>query len=315
MMEKGSKIYIAGNKGLVGSAVQRRLERNGYYNLVTSDIKECDLTDPNATDRFFAENGPEYVFLAAAKVGGIKANNSFPADFIRINLQIQTNVIDSAFRHGVTKLLFLGSSCIYPKHAPQPMREEYLLTGPLEPTNDAYAAAKIAGIIMCKSYNRQHGTNFIAAMPTNLYGPGDNFDPDSSHVLPAMIRKFHDAKVARIPSVALWGSGRPRRELLYVDDLADAIVFLMNNFDADPELAFINVGLGEDISIDELAEMVRGIVGYKGEIIWNESMPDGTPRKLLEVSRLTAMGWRAEHNLRDGIRKTYRWFEQNVAKK
>ena len=317
-MEKNSRIYVAGNRGLVGSAIERRLRRE-HDPVITSDIADFDLTDPRATDAFFARTQPEYVFVAAAKVGGIKANDTYPADFIRINLQIQTNLIDAALRHKVRKLLFLGSSCIYPKLAPQPLKEEYLLTGKLEPTNDAYAIAKIAGILMCKSYNRQHGTNFIAAMPTNLYGPGDNFDLQTSHVLPAWIRKFHDAKRTGQDSVELWGSGNVRRELLYVEDLADALVFLMNHFDAgrerEDEKMFVNVGLGEDIVLRDLAELVRGIVGYSGGIVWNTAMPDGTPRKLLDVGRLHALGWQAQHTLEAGIRKTYAWYLENVATK
>jgi len=317
-MEKHSRIYIAGNRGLVGSAIERRLRRE-HDNVITSDIADFDLTDARATDDFFARTQPEYVFVAAAKVGGIKANDAFPADFIRINLLIQTNLIHAAFRHKVRKLLFLGSSCIYPKLAPQPLKEEYLLTGKLESTNDAYAIAKIAGILMCKSYNRQHGTNFIAAMPTNLYGPGDNFDLQSSHVLPAWIRKFHAAKVAGQASVELWGTGNVRRELLYVEDLADALVFLMNHFDAgrerEDEKMFVNIGLGEDIVLRDLAELVRGIVGYSGAITWNASMPDGTPRKLLDVGRLHALGWKAQHTLEAGLRKTYAWYLENVANK
>ncbi|MDD5306746.1 MAG: GDP-L-fucose synthase [Deltaproteobacteria bacterium] len=310
-MKSDSRIYVAGNRGLVGSAVERRLKRGGFTNVATSDIDDFDLTDLYSTDRFFQKHKPEYVFLAAAKVGGIKANDAFPADFIRVNLQVQTNAIVSAHRHGVTKLLFLGSSCIYPKLAPQPMKEEHLLAGPLEPTNDAYAVAKIAGIFMCKSYNRQHGTNFIAAMPTNLYGPGDNFDLESSHVMPAMIRKFHEAKIAGRASVELWGTGEPRRELLYVDDLADALVFLMERFDATKERSFVNVGVGEDVSIRELADLVKRTVGYGGEVTWNPAMPDGTPRKLLDVSAVTAMGWKAAHGLEEGVRKTYEWFCAN----
>jgi GDP-L-fucose synthase len=317
-MEKNSRIYVAGNRGLVGSAIERRLRRD-HDTVITSDIADFDLTDARATDAFFARNQPEYVFVAAAKVGGIKANDSFPADFIRINLLIQTNLIHAAFRHKVRKLLFLGSSCIYPKLAPQPLQEEYLLTGKLEPTNDAYAIAKIAGILMCKSYNRQHGSNFIAAMPTNLYGPGDNFDLQTSHVLPAWIRKFHEAKLAGQPSVELWGTGNVRRELLYVEDLADALVFLMNHFDAgrerEDEKMFVNIGLGEDIVLRDLAELVRGIVGYSGGIVWNAAMPDGTPRKLLDVSRLHALGWKAQHTLEAGIRKTYAWYQDKVATK
>jgi GDP-L-fucose synthase len=315
-MEKNSRIYVAGNRGLVGSAIERRLRRD-HETLITSDIADFDLTDARATDAFFARTQPEYVFLAAAKVGGIKANDTYPADFIRINLQIQTNLIDAAFRHKARKLLFLGSSCIYPKLAPQPLKEEYLLTGKLEPTNDAYAIAKIAGILMCKSYNRQHGTNFIAAMPTNLYGPGDNFDLQTSHVLPAWIRKFHEAKRTGRDSVELWGTGNVRRELLYVEDLADALVFLMNHFDAgrerEDEEMFVNIGLGEDIVLRDLAELVRGIVGYSGGIVWNTAMPDGTPRKLLDVGRLHALGWKAQHSLEAGIRKTYAWYLENLA--
>jgi GDP-L-fucose synthase len=310
-MKPHSKIYVAGNRGLVGSAIERRLRAGGAVNLVTSDVGDFDLTDPRAADAFFAREKPEYVFLAAAKVGGIKANDAFPADFIRVNLQIQTNVIDASHRHGVTKLLFLGSSCIYPKLAPQPMREDHLLTGPLEPTNDAYAIAKIAGIVMCQSYNRQHGTRFIAAMPTNLYGPGDNFDLESSHVLPAMIRKFHEAKLAGQASVELWGTGTPRREFLFVDDLADALVFLMDRFEPTRERSFVNVGVGEDVSIAELAALVRKIVGYEGAILWNTAMPDGTPRKLLDVGALHALGWRAATTLEAGLKRTYAWFLEN----
>ena len=307
-MKPDSKIYIAGNRGLVGSAIEHRLRSLGFGNLVTSDVADFDLTDPRAADAFFAREQPEYVFLAAAKVGGIKANDAFPADFIRVNLQIQTNVIDAAQRHGATKLLFLGSSCIYPKLAPQPMREEHLLTGPLEPTNDAYAIAKIAGIVMCQAYNRQHGTRFIAAMPTNLYGPGDNFDLETSHVLPAMIRKFHEAKVAGAPSVELWGTGKPCREFLFVDDLADALVFMMQRFEPTRERSFLNVGVGEDVSIAALAALVQEVVGYRGEVRWNTAMPDGTPRKLLDVGGLRALGWRAATSLEEGLRKTYAWF-------
>ncbi len=306
-MEKNARIYVAGHTGLVGSAICRRLHAGGFEHVLTKDLQELDLTDPRATDAWFAEARPEYVFVAAAKVGGIHANNTYPADFIRINLQIELNLVDAAFRHQVNKLLFLGSSCIYPKHAPQPMREEHLLTGPLEPTNDAYAIAKIAGILMCDSYNRQHGTNFIAAMPTNLYGPGDNFDLETSHVLPAMMRKFHDAKRSGGP-VTLWGSGSPKREFLYVDDLADALVYLMEHLDAKERDVFVNVGVGEDVSIRELADRVARTVGYEGEVVWNADMPDGTPRKLLDVSRLHALGWKARTSLADGIRRTYEWY-------
>ncbi len=304
-MDQESRIFVAGHTGLVGSAIMRQLSRQGYRYVIGRDIQALDLTNTQATNAFFSEQRPEFVVLAAAKVGGIHANDTFPADFIRINLQIQTNVIDAAQRFGAKKLLFLGSSCIYPKHAPQPMKEEHLLTGVLEPTNDAYAIAKIAGILMTQAYNRQHGTNFIAAMPTNLYGPGDNFDLKTSHVLPAMIRKFSDAKKNGLPAVELWGTGGPRREFLYVDDLADALVFLLNNFDAGRERNnFVNVGVGKDITIRELAGLIRDIVGYPGQIVWNSDMPDGTPRKLLDVSRLDAMGWKAPTSLREGIRLT-----------
>ena len=315
-MNTNSQIYVAGHTGLVGSNITRRLRRGGFNNLILRDEHELDLTDPRATDALFETEKPQYVFLAAAKVGGIHANNQFPADFIRINTLIQINVIDAAFRSGVTKLLFLGSSCIYPKLAPQPMQEQHLLTGKLEPTNDAYAIAKISGILACKSYNRQHGTNFIAAMPTNLYGPGDNFDLESSHVLPSLIRRFHEAKQQGKPSVTLWGTGRPRREFLYVEDLADALVYLMQNFDAptdDPDDLFLNVGVGQDVTIAELAALTARVVGYQGEQRWNPEMPDGTPRKLLDVSRLNALGWKASTSLEDGIRKTYQWYRENRA--
>jgi GDP-L-fucose synthase len=308
---KQERVFVAGHTGLVGSAVVRRLHSLGYDNVVGRDISQLDLTDSGATTAFFEEFKPSYVVLAAAKVGGIHANDTYPADFIRINLQIQTNVIDGAHRSGVKKLLFLGSSCIYPKHAPQPMKEEHLLTGTLEPTNDAYAIAKIAGILMTQAYNRQHGTNFIAAMPTNLYGPGDNFDLRSSHVLPAMVRKFVEAKEEGKEEVELWGTGSPRREFLFVDDLADALVFLLENFDATKERDnFVNVGVGEDISIKALAELVQEVVGYEGKAVWNSSMPDGTPRKLLDVTRLKALGWQATTSLHEGIEKTVGAFRE-----
>ncbi len=311
-MKTDSKIYVAGGRGLVGSAVCRRLARGGYTNVVTSDIKDFNLTNPAEVDRFFDDVRPEYVIVAAAKVGGIKANDTYPADFIRVNLQIQTNIIDAAHRHQVTKLLFLGSSCIYPKLAPQPMNETHLLSGKLESTNDAYAIAKIAGILMCKSYNRQYGTDFIAAMPTNLYGPGDNFDLENSHVLPALLRKFHEAKVGNRDTVEVWGTGRPRREFLYVEDLADALVYLMNHFEAGRDRAnenmFVNVGVGEDITIEELAKLVRDTVGFKGQIVWNTDLPDGTPQKLLDVGRINALGWRAQTSLAAGLRQTYDWY-------
>lgn len=307
-MDRDARIYVAGHTGLVGSAIMRRLEADGFRTLLTRELEDLDLTDATATEAFFAAVQPEYVVLAAAKVGGIHANNIYPADFIRTNLQIQTHTIDAAYRHGVRKLLFLGSSCIYPKHAPQPMREEHLLTGALEPTNAPYAIAKIAGLVMCESYNRQYGTNFVAAMPTNLYGPGDNFDLETSHVLPALIRKLHEAKVGARSEVELWGTGKPRREFLFVDDLADACLFLLERFDASPEGMFLNVGVGEDSTIAQLAALVAEVVGYEGDIRWNSAMPDGTPRKLLDVERLGAIGWRAVTPLGVGIRKTYEWY-------
>ncbi len=310
-MNPDSRIYVAGGNGLVGSAVVRRLRDAGFTRVASSDIGDFDLTDPVATDQYFADTKPEYVFLAAAKVGGIKANDTYPADFIRVNLQIQTNVVDAAHRHGVEKLLFLGSSCIYPKLAPQPMSEEHLLSGKLEATNDSYAIAKIAGLIMCASYNRQHNTRFIAAMPTNLYGPGDNFDLETSHALPGMIHRLHQAREQGREAVTLWGTGTPRREFLYVDDLAGALVFMMHRFEPTREEMFANVGVGKDISLVELAGLIKDVVGYRGEIEWDTSMPDGTPRKLLDVSRLTRLGWTADHSLRDGIEKTYGWFVKN----
>lgn len=304
-LSRSAPTFIAGHRGLVGSAIHRRLKALGFDNLVTRSQAELDLTDATATAAFFDQERPTYVFLAAAKVGGILANDTYPADFIRINLQIQTNVLSAAHATGVNKLLFLGSSCIYPKHAPQPMKEEHLLTGPLEPTNTAYAIAKIAGLTMCESYNRQYGTCFIAAMPTNLYGPGDNFDPETSHVVPAMVRRLHEAKVAGAPYVTMWGSGQPRREFLYVDDLADACVFLMENFKPADGPVYANVGVGEDITIAELAATVAGVVGYDGEVRWDTTKPDGTPRKLLDVSVLASLGWKAKTPLIEGIRTTY----------
>ena len=300
-----AKIYVAGHQGLVGSAIARRLREGGYDNLLLRSRAELDLTSGSTVRRFFASQRPKYVFLAAAKVGGINANDLYPADFIRDNLLIQTNVIDSAYREGVAKLLFLGSSCIYPKHAPQPMKEEHLLTGPLEPTNEAYAVAKIAGIKICQAYRKQYGFDAISLMPTNLYGPGDNFDLEKSHVLPALIRKFHEAKIAGSPTVAIWGTGSPQREFLYVDDLADACVFLMHNY-SSPEI--INVGWGKDVSILELAELIKGVVGFEGQIVFDTSMPDGTPRKLLDTSRMQALGWIASVALVDGLKDTYDWF-------
>jgi len=307
-MNKESKIFVAGHRGLVGSAILRKLQAEGYTNLVTRTRAKLDLRDQAAVNRFFEEERPEYVFLAAAKVGGVLANSTYPADFIRDNLQIQTNVIDAAYRSRVKKLLFLGSSCIYPKFAPQPMKEEYLLTGSLEPTNEWYAVAKIAGIKMVQAYRRQYGFNAISLMPTNLYGPGDNFDLETSHVIPALIRKFHEAKVQGKPRVVVWGTGKPRREFLHVDDLADAALFLMQNYDGEE---IINVGVGEDVSIRELAELIRDVVGYEGEIVFDTTKPDGTPRKLLDVSRLHALGWRARISLREGLGQTYRWYLEN----
>ena len=308
-MELTSKIYVAGHRGLVGSAIVRKLEEQGYNNLVYRTSKELDLKDKNQVDTFFEQEKPEFVFLAAAKVGGIVANNDYPADFIRDNLLIQTNVIDASYRNGVKKLLFLGSTCIYPKFAPQPMNEDSLLTGILEPTNEPYAVAKIAGIKMCESYNRQYGTNYISVMPTNLYGPQDNFDLESSHVLPALIRKFHEAKVNNYTSVEVWGTGSPKREFLFSDDLADAVVYLMDTYNGNQ---FVNVGVGKDISIKELAEKVKQVVGFQGEIEFNTSKPDGTPRKLVDVSKLTELGWRASTSLDEGLAKAYDWFLNNI---
>ncbi len=311
-MESTEKIFVAGHRGLVGSAIRRELERQGYRNLLLKSHADVDLTDKSATLGFFERERPDHVFLAAARVGGIVANDTYPADFIRENLEIQTNVIDAAWRSGVKRLLFLGSSCIYPKLCPQPIREEYLLTGPLEPTNRAYALAKIAGIEMCWSYNRQYGTQFLAAMPTNLYGPNDNFDLKNSHVLPALIRKAAEARATGQKSITVWGTGTPRRELLYSDDLAQACVFLMNLPDADfnrlmsaEEPPLINIGTGEDLTIRELAELVCKVVGFQGELVFDASRPDGTPRKLLDVARINALGWRAQTGLEEGIRRTY----------
>ena len=304
-MNKDARIYVAGHNGLVGSAIVRRLRAEGCDRLLLRTRRELDLADGAQVRKFFDTERPEYVFLAAAKVGGIYANDTYPADFIRDNLQIEVNVIDAAWRAGVKKLCFLGSSCIYPKHAPQPMKEECLLTGPLELTNEWYAIAKIAGIKLCQAYRRQYGFDAISLMPTNLYGPGDNFDLQNSHVLPALIRKFHEARLRGDPSVTVWGTGKPRREFLHVDDLADACVFLMRHYEDE---AIINVGVGEDVSIAELAAMVKDVVGFRGGIVYDQTKPDGTPRKLLDVSRLTALGWRPRIALREGIASTYRWF-------
>jgi GDP-L-fucose synthase len=304
-----SKIYVAGHRGLVGSAIMRNLQENGYTNLVFRTSKQLDLTMRDQVDAFFEQEQPDYVFLAAAKVGGIVANNDYPADFIRDNLMIQTNVIDAAYQYNVKKLLFLGSTCIYPKLAAQPMREDSLLTGELEPTNEAYAIAKIAGIKMCQAYNRQHGTNFISIMPTNLYGPHDNFDLNSSHVLPALIRKFHEAKLNNAPTVEVWGTGTPKREFLYSDDLADAAIYLMNTYSGSD---LVNIGMGRDISIKELAEKIGKTIGYDGEIVFNTSKPDGAPRKLVDVSRLKSLGWEAKIPLDDGLKMAYTWFVEHI---
>jgi len=308
-LHKSDKIYVAGHRGLVGSAIIRNLEKNGYNNLLLRTSKELDLTNQADVNQFFETEKPDYVFLAAAKVGGIHANDTYPADFIRVNLQIQTNVIDAAYRNNTKKLLFLGSSCIYPKLAPQPMKEEYLLTGELEPTNEWYAIAKIAGIKMCQAYKKQYGFNAISLMPTNLYGPGDNFNLENSHVMPALIRKFHDAKEQNKESVEVWGTGTPKREFLHVDDMADAAVFLMNNYDGEQ---FVNVGVGNDVSIRELAEIVKDAVGFEGELKFDSSKPDGTPRKLLDVSKLNNIGWKAGIQLYTGVKSTYKWFLDNI---
>ena len=309
-MNRESRIYVAGHRGLVGSAIVRRLEQEGYGNLLMRTREELDLKDSRAVEEFFAEQRPEYVFLAAARVGGILANDTHPVEFLRDNLYIELNVIEAAHRHGAEKLLFLGSSCIYPKFAPQPMKEEHLLTGELEPTSEPYAIAKIAGIKLCQAYDREYATDFISVMPTNLYGPGDNFDLETSHVLPAMIRKFHEAKEGGEPRVTVWGTGTPRREFLYVDDLADACVYLMNNYSGSE---IVNVGVGKDISIAELASLVREIVGYEGEISYDTNKPDGVPRKLLDVSRLAELGWKAKVLLREGVERTYRWLVSTMA--
>jgi len=308
-MNKSSKIYIAGHNGLVGSAIVGALRKEGYDNLIFKTFEELDLTDQKATLDFFQKEKPEYVFLAAAKVGGIQANSTQPAEFIYQNLAIETNIVNSAYLSGVKKLLFLGSSCIYPRDCPQPIKEEYFMTGPLEETNKAYAVAKIAGIIMCQSYNRQYGTKFISVMPTNLYGPGDNFDLNSSHVLPALLRKFYEAKANNTKEVVMWGTGSPKREFLHIDDLADACLFLMNNY-ADGEI--VNIGTGEDLSIKELAEMIKKIVDFSGEIVSDTSKPDGTPKKQLDVSKLHDLGWKHKIELEEGIKSTYEWFKENV---
>ena len=309
-MKQGDKIYVAGHRGLVGSSIVRRLQADGYNNLLLRTSKQLDLREQSAVRAFFAEEKPDYVILAAAKVGGILANDTYPADFIYDNLMMEVNVIDAAHRSNVKKLLALGSTCIYPRMAPQPLKEEYLLTGPLESTNEWYAVAKIAGIKLCQAYRRQYGCSFIAAMPTNLYGPGDNFDLSNSHVLPAMIRKFHSAKEIGDSTVTLWGSGKPLREFLHVDDLADACLFLLENYD-DEEI--VNIGVGEDLSIGELASIVRDVVGFEGEIVYDASKPDGTPRKLVDVSKINRLGWHAKTGLHEGVAQTYQWFLDNQA--
>jgi len=325
-VNKNSKIYIAGHRGLVGSALMRNLKSAGYTNLILRTHAELDLTDQAATEAFFAQEKPDYVFLAAAKVGGILANNSYPAEFIRDNLAIQTNIIHAAYKNGVTRLMFLGSSCIYPKLAPQPMKEEYLLTGPLEPTNRPYALAKIAGIEMCWSYNRQYGTKFLAVMPTNLYGPGDNYHLENSHVIPALIRKFHEAMRANAKEVVVWGTGTPKREFLYSEDMSDACIYLMNlpdgSFDillgSDETMSgkfeppLVNIGVGNDVSIGDLAILIKQVVGYTGEIIFDTSKPDGTPRKLMDVSRLNELGWSAPTSLPAGLARAYTDFLNNL---
>ncbi len=309
-MDKNSKIYIAGHRGLVGSALLRALKAQGYSRILTKVRHELNLLDHGAVRSFFQREKPDYVFLAAAKVGGIVGNSTYPADFIYENLTIQNHIIHNAHLSNVKKLLFLGSSCIYPKMAPQPIREDYLLSGPLEETNIAYATAKIAGIIACQSYNRQHGTNFISVMPTNLYGPNDNFDLTTSHVLPALLRKFHEAKITKAPKVDVWGTGSAKREFLHVDDLADACIFLMKNYNDDK---IVNIGTGEDVSIKEAAEAIKEIVGYEGDISWDISKPDGTPRKLLDVSKINDMGWKHKIDFRDGLKSYYEWYLANRA--
>jgi len=315
-MEKTQKIYIAGHRGMVGSAIHRQLIKNGFSNIVTQARKDLDLMDKSAVFNFFQENKPEFVFDAAAKVGGILANNSYPAEFIYQNLQIQTNIIHAAHKYNVKKLLFLGSSCIYPKECPQPMQENYLLTGPLEPTNDAYAIAKISGIVMCHAYYRQYGDNFLSIMPTNLYGPGDNFDLKTSHVLPALIRKFHEAKMNKLKSVTLWGTGIAKREFLHVEDMANASIFIMQNIEAktvySQDITHLNVGTGKDISIKELADLIREIIGYSGEITYDTEKPDGMLIKRLNVERLNNMGWKHNISINDGIRQTYQWYLDNL---
>lgn len=313
-MFSNSKIYIAGHRGMVGSAIKRNLESKGYTNLIYCSHKSLDLSNQQAVNEFFKSEKPEYVVLAAAKVGGILANSKYPAEFIYENLMIEANVIHAAYLYGVKKLLFLGSSCIYPKFAPQPLKENYLLTGELETTNEAYAVAKIAGIRLCKHYNQQYGTNFISVMPTNLYGPNDNFDLDTSHVMPALIRKFHEAKINDKPEVIIWGTGTPLREFMHADDMADACVYLMEKYNSDEIGEFINIGVGKDLSIKELAEMIKEITGYEGNIIYDTSKPDGTPRKLLDVTKLHNLGWKDKIPLREGIKSVFDEYRENTKK-
>ncbi|SCY30559.1 GDP-L-fucose synthase [Lachnospiraceae bacterium XBB2008] len=309
MIGHNDKIYVAGHRGLVGSAIVRNLESKGYTNIIGRTHKELDLTDQAAVRAFFDEEKPDVVVLAAAKVGGINANNTQPAMFAYENMQIQCNIINESHKHNVKKLLFLGSTCIYPRMAPQPIPEDALLTGPLETTNEAYAIAKISGLEMCKFYKRQYGDDYISCMPTNLYGPHDNYDLSGSHVMPAMIRKFHEAKVNGNPTVELWGTGTPLREFLYVDDMADACVFLLENYDGEQH---VNIGTGKEVSIKELAETVKKTVGYEGEIVWNKDMPDGTPRKLTDVTKLHSLGWKHKVDLEEGVKLAYEWFKENV---
>jgi GDP-L-fucose synthase len=311
MMDKSEKIFVAGHRGMVGSALIRRLESEGFMKLPKRDPSQLDLLDESAVAKFFAEEKPAVVILAAAKVGGIKANNDFPVEFLLENLRIQNNVIHAAYENGARKLLFLGSSCIYPKFAPQPIPETALLSGPLEPTNEAYAIAKIAGIKLCQAYAREYGANFISVMPTNLYGPNDNFDLETSHVLAALLRKAHEAKTRKDRKLTVWGSGKPRREFLHVDDLASACLLLLEKYDSSE---IINVGCGEDISVRELAELICEVVGFDGDLIWDANKPDGTPRKLLDVTKLRALGWKPSIPLRDGITRTYEWFLANYAR-
>lgn len=309
-MEKDSKIYVAGHRGLVGSAIVRGLKAKGYTNIIGKTHAELDLMDNVAVEEFFKTEKPEYVFLAAAKVGGIYANSTYPADFIFQNLQIQQNVIGNAFKYNVKKLMFLGSSCIYPKMCPQPIKEEYLLSGYLEETNEGYALAKISGLKMCQFFNKQYGTNYISVMPTNLYGPYDNFSGINSHVMPALIRRFHEAKVNNAPEVVVWGSGTPLREFLYSEDMADACIYLMETYEGND---FFNIGTGKEITIKGLAELIKEVVGYEGKIVWDSTKPDGTPRKLLDVSRLEKAGWKYKMELKDGVKEAYKWFLENCA--